>query len=133
MTPLVELLIAALLIVFLAYLVARIRRRRTQIRPNVLAEVDTSRYRAMMEEALLTLDRDPQQAAAQARGIVEEAMRRRGFPDRIDAQQRVKDLRAFNRDAAAAYESAGASLATGGAALGDAVQRYREALEALLH
>jgi hypothetical protein len=70
----------------------------------------------------------PEQAAARARGIAEEVMRRRGFPDRIEPRQRISDLGAHDRDAARALEAANTHLAGGNAdteKLRQVVQHYR--------
>jgi hypothetical protein len=138
MTPIFELLVVVLLVVVLllagiAYMVVRRRGRVARIQPVPLPDGDATRYRALMGEALLLLDRDPQQAAARARGIVDEAMRRRGFPDRIDTHQRVKDLHGFSPQAGAAYESANAHVTAGGPGWRDAARGYSEALNALLN
>ena len=70
----------------------------------------------------------PDQAAARARGIAEEVMRRRGFPDRIEPKQRIRDLGAHDKEAARSLEAASTQQA--GAAgdterLRQMVQHYR--------
>jgi len=116
MTPIFEILLIVGLIALLAYLIAR-RRKQLAIELSTLSENDASRYRTMMDDAVQKLDVNPQQAAAQARGIVEEVMRRRGLRDRIDSAQRVRDLRSINRDAAGAFEAGNIQLAAGGPSL----------------
>jgi hypothetical protein len=77
----------------------------------------------------------PEQAAARARGVVEEVMRRRGFPDRIEPGQRIKDLAGHDREAARSLEAANLDLAEAGGdteRLRRAVQGYRGVLQRLV-
>ena len=75
-----------------------------------LSPEDTTRYLREMEEAEAMFVNDPAQAAARARGVVEEVLRRQGFPDRVDSQQRVADLKRHDSQAAEALKSGAGRL-----------------------
>jgi hypothetical protein len=126
-------LVVVLLVLLLGGLAAR-RGRGQKLRLRELSAADRQRY----ADDFAAVERDfvdhPAQAAARARGLVEELMRRRGFPDRIEPGQRAADLSRHDRAAAKALESANARL---GAAGGDterlrlAVQDYRTVVQRL--
>ena len=119
----------ALLVVVVALLVAMGRRNR---RPAFeLRNLEPAARERYIEE-FAAIERDfvdhPDQAAARARGIAEEVLRRRGFPDRIEPKQRISDLNSHDREAARALESAHTGLlgADGDTErLRQAVQHYR--------
>lgn len=90
---------AAVLVLAVIVVVALARRRRApKLDVNPLQEPDAQRYR----DEFATIERDfvdrPDQAVARARGMVDEVMRRMGFPDRIDAAQKAKDLAGYDRE-----------------------------------
>src|SRR5258708_38516033 len=121
----VVLAIVALLVVY------RSRRPAPDIRGLDAAEVQ--RYTAALVAIEGEFQAQPEVAIGRARGTVEEVMRRMGFPDRVDAAQRGRDLARYDRRAAAAYESAGRDLrAADNASLGRALTGYREVLDRLL-
>lgn len=121
--------IAAVVVVLVMVAVlmsARSRRPRFELRD--LSPEDTLRYVADFESIERVFVDHPQQAAARARGLVEEVMRRRGFPDRIEPSQRVRDLGHHDRDASRALEAASADLRDAGNdtdRLRRVVQHYR--------
>jgi len=125
-------------VVALALLVAAVvvllRRRTPALDLRKLDAAEALRYL----EAFTTAERDfesrPQVATAQARGIVEEVMRRMGFPDRLDAAQKAIDLAAHDRAAAAALASADGALREGDGreSLRRALMGYREVLNRML-
>ncbi|HXA41712.1 MAG TPA: hypothetical protein VNV65_02245 [Candidatus Solibacter sp.] len=120
-----------LVVALLLVLYRRSRRPALDIRRLDAAEVQ--RYTAAFAAIEAEFQAQPQVAIGRARGTVEEVMRRMGFPDRVDAAQRGRDLAAYDRRAAAAYESAGKELRAGdNASLGLAMTGYREVLERLL-
>ncbi len=121
---------AALLIVILVgiavYMSQRSRRPRFELRDLEAGAGD--RY----VEEFVAIEREfvdhPAQAAARARGIAEEVMRRRGFPDRIDPKQRTSDLGYHDREAAHSLQAANTHLSAAGEdteKLRQAVQHYR--------
>lgn len=105
---------------------ARSRRPRFELRD--LSPDDTQRYLADFASIEREFLDHPPQAAARARGLVEEVMRRRGFPDRIEPSQRVRDLGYHDRDASRSLEAANADLRGAGndtERLRRVVQHYR--------
>jgi len=117
------------LVVLLVILVRRGRQPRLVLRDLTPADID--RYNANFAAAEREFVDHPAQSAARARGLVEEVMRRRGFPDRIEPAQRITDLARHDRAAATALESANTNLTS---ASGDTeklrlvVQNYRTVL-----
>jgi hypothetical protein len=126
----------AVLIVALV-IVALTRRKGTPtIEVQPLAEPDTARYLEHMEAVEREFVDNPQQAAARARGLVEEVMRRMGFPDRLEREQRFKDVSHHDTAAAKALQVADVELKkhpNDTEALRRVVQAYREVLRRLLH
>lgn len=123
-------LIAVAVVLVLAGLaVAMSRRRRGPA--FVLRDLEDGAGQRYIEE-FASIEREfvdhPEQAAARARGIAEEVMRRRGFPDRIEPKQRITDLGAHDKEAARSLQAANTNL--GGASndterLRQVVQHYR--------
>lgn len=100
-----------------------------------LAPLDAARYLEEFDAIERHFVDDPQQAAARARGIAEEVLRRMGFPDRIDAEQKARDLARHDGVAAKAVREADADLRNHGGdteRLRQSVQRYRTAVRRLL-
>jgi len=123
---------AAVLLILLVAGLALVRRgRRPRLVLRDLTPADVDRYLANFAAAEREFIDHPAQAAARARGLVEEVMRRRGFPDRIEPQQRIADLSGHDRAAAKALGAANDNLKSGG---GDTeklrlvVQDYRTVL-----
>jgi hypothetical protein len=123
-------LVALALLLFLAS-----RRRRPKLDLHKLEAAESQRYAD--EFAALEQDfvRQPEQSAARARGVCEEVMRRMGFPDRIDSQQRIRDLAGYDREAAAALDAADKELrgsTNDTERLRRIVQQYRKVVNRLL-
>jgi hypothetical protein len=99
-----------------------------------LDAVEAQRYLAAFAGAEGDFELRPEVAIAQARGIVEEVLRRMGFPDRIDATAKARDLAAHDRAAGAALEDADRSLqeSSGRESLHRALTSYRAVLYRLL-
>ena len=115
------------LLVFLAVAVSR-RKRRPAFDLRELEDGAGARY----VEEFAAIEREfvdhPEQAAARARGIAEEVMRRRGFPDRIEPKQRINDLGIHDKEAARSLQSANTNLSGAGQdteKLRQVVQHYR--------
>ncbi|MFN2463810.1 MAG: hypothetical protein ABR573_07925 [Candidatus Dormibacteria bacterium] len=122
------------IVLVLAVLGAR-RARRGRLSLRELTPADTDRYRAAFADLEREFVDRPAQSAARARGLVEEVMRRRGFPDRIEPAQRVTDVSRQNRPAGRALESANGNLVAGPTdteKLRLAVQGYRAVLQWLI-
>ena len=123
--------VAVLLLVILVVAVLARRGRRPRLVLRELTPADIDRYNANFAAAEREFVDHPAQSAARARGLVEEVMRRRGFPDRIEPAQRITDLARHDRQAARALEAANTNLTT---AAGDTeklrlvVQNYRAVL-----
>jgi hypothetical protein len=131
-------ILAALAIVVLAALLLVVARRRggRPIEVQLITVEAAVRYVGEMDLAEGSFVENPRQATARARGIVEEVMRRKGFPDRMDAAQRVKDLDGFDREAARSFKAATQSVQGSEQddteSLRRALKSYREALYRLL-
>lgn len=101
------------------------RRRRPQFELRELEPDAAQRY----VEEFAAIEREfldhPEQAAARARGVAEEVMRRRGYPDRIEPQQRINDLGFHDKEAARYLHAANTNL--GGA--GDKTERLRQVVQ----
>jgi hypothetical protein len=123
-------LVALVILLFLA------RRRRTpRLALHKLDPAEGQRYAD--EFAALEQDfvRQPEQSAARARGICEEVMRRMGFPDRIDSEQRVRDLAGYDREASTSLAAANKELrgsTDDTERLRRIVQEYRKVVNRLL-
>jgi hypothetical protein len=129
-------LLGAIVLVALVLVAAVLlaRRRRPGLEIRKLNAAEAQRYLETLARLEGDFERAPEVAVAQARGLVEEVLRRMGFPDRVDAAQKARDLAAHDRVAAAALEAADRSLRAGGGPgpLADALSRYRKALDHLL-
>ncbi|MDP9326098.1 MAG: hypothetical protein M3O87_06145 [Candidatus Dormibacteraeota bacterium] len=126
---------AAVLVVLALVVVVLRRRRRPRLQVTPLAAADAERYRR--EFAAIEAEREDrsQQAAGRARGLVEEVLRRMGFPDRVDSAQKARDVAAYDREVARLLSQADAEIRAAGAdalRLGHVVGLYRQAIEALL-
>jgi len=120
-------------IVVLLLLVASRRGRGAKLDLRALPPEHASRYLAEMEAAEATFVDNPQQAVARARGLVEEIMRRKGFPDRIDSDQRLRDLQRHDRAAAQSLKEAYAGTnAKNTESMRKALQSYRDVLRRLV-
>jgi hypothetical protein len=128
--------IGVVVVVLILLLVMASRRRRgPKLEVRKLDSVESQRY----VDEFAAIERDfvdhPDQAAARAKGMVEEVMRRMGFPDRIDAQQRIRDLAGHDRNAAASLTAADKDLRDGAGdteRLRRVLQSYRDVLHRLL-
>ncbi len=125
--------VAALALILIVVILAR-RRRRFAVAVRKLDAAEAERYLETFAGAERDLAARPEVAIAQARGIVEEGLRRMGFPDRIDTSQKARDLAAHDRPAAAAMEAAERALREGGdpGSLRRGLASYRVVLERLL-
>jgi hypothetical protein len=109
--------------------------RRPGITLRELSESDIERYQATFATIEGEVETRPQQAAARARGLVEEVLRRLGFPDRVDSAQKARDVARYDRACSALLREADAAIREPGAspeAMRQVVGRYREALNLLL-
>ncbi len=123
-------LLALVLLLFLAS-----RRRKPKLDLHKLEATEGQRY----ADEFAALEQDfihqPEQSAARAKGLCEEVMRRMGFPDRIDSQQRIHDLAGYDREAASALATADKELRGSTAdteRLRRIVQEYRKVLNRLI-
>jgi hypothetical protein len=124
--------VIVVLVILAVVMSARSRRPRFELRD--LPADDTQRYVADFESIEREFINHPEQAAARARGLVEEVMRRRGFPDRIEPAQRIRDLGYHDREASRSLEAANADLHDAGndtERLRRAVQHYRKVFSRL--
>ena len=128
-TRYVAIAVAAVVVVVVLLAVMARRGRGSRLELRELEPAAAQRY----IEEFASIEREfvdhPDQAAARARGIAEEVMRRRGFPDRIEPKQRISDLGSHDRDAGRALEAANTHLAGAGndtERLRQAVQHYRQ-------
>lgn len=125
---------AILLVVLVVAAVLSRGRRGSRLVLRDLTPADVDRYSANFAAAEREFVDHPAQSAARARGLVEEVMRRRGFPDRIEPGQRISDLARHDRQAAKTLEAANTNLASGAddtEKLRLAVQGYRIVLARL--
>jgi hypothetical protein len=116
-----------------AFVILR-RRGRPLVMVRRLDAMEAQRYLAAFASAEGDFESRPEVAVAQARGIVEEVLRRMGFPDRIEATAKARDLSAHDRAAGAALEDADRSLQEGSGreSLCRALTGYRAVLFRLL-
>lgn len=131
----VLLIIVVAIVVIAAIAFAVMRRRRGGLSIQPLPTADAARYLQEMEGIERGFVDDPGQAAARARGIVDEVTRRMGFPDRLDAAQRAKDLSSHDREAGRMMATAGGHLQEhpdDTEKLRQAVQHYRDVLRRLV-
>ncbi|MEA2646061.1 MAG: hypothetical protein QOE92_1144 [Chloroflexota bacterium] len=126
--------IAVLLLLVIAVVVVRgLRKPGIQLRE--LSEADIERYQATFASIEGEAETRPEQAAARARGLVEEVLRRLGFPDRVDSAQKARDVARYDRDCSQLLREADLAIREPGAsaeAMKQVVGRYREALNLLL-
>lgn len=110
----------------------RWRRQTLDLRP--LTAPEGERYLSEFQALDHDFAQHPEASAARARGLVEEVLRRMGFPDRIDRRQKVRDLARHDRDAGRALAAADGLLHAGADAdaLHQAVSSYRRVLDRLL-
>lgn len=128
--------VAVVVVVLILLLVIASRRRRgPKLEVRKLDSLESQRY----IDEFAAVERDfvdhPEDATARAKGIVEEVMRRMGFPDRIDSRQRIRDLAGYDRNAAASLTAADKDLRSGGGdteRLRRILQSYRDVLHRLL-
>jgi uncharacterized protein (TIGR03382 family) len=126
---------AAVLVVVVLLLVLLLRRRRPRLQVAPLAAADAERYRREFAAIEAQLGDRPQPAAARARGVVEEVLRRMGFPDRVDSAQKARDVASYDRALAPLLAEADAEIRAAGVdavRLGHVVGLYRQALDGLL-
>jgi hypothetical protein len=111
-----------------------VRRRRPALELRKLDAAEAGRYVETFAGAERDFEARPEVAIAQARGIVEEVLRRMGLPDRVDGAQKARDLAAHDRGAAAALETADRALREDAdrESLRRALTSYREVLDQLL-
>ena len=111
-----------------------VRRRRPALELRKLDAAEARRYVETFASAERDFEARPEVAIAQARGIVEEVLRRMGLPDRVDGAQKARDLAAHDRAAAAALETADRALHQDAdrESLRRALTSYREVLDHLL-
>jgi hypothetical protein len=129
------LLLAVVLILVVAAAAMLVRRSGRGPSITRLAATEAQRYLQEMEAVVASFVDEPEQAAARARGLVEEVMRRMGFPDRIDRRQRIRDVKGHDRDAARHLSIADTGLREHGGDtehLRKVVQGYRDAMHRLL-
>jgi hypothetical protein len=129
------LVVAAVLLALLAVAVLVIvRRRQPALEVRRLDAAAARRYLETFAAVEREFEARPDVAVGQARGIVEEALRRMGFPDRVDAAQKARDLAAHDRRAGTALEGADRALREDAdrESLRRALTGYREVLDRLL-
>jgi hypothetical protein len=127
--------VAAIVLALVAIaVVVVVRRGRSALEVRRLDAATARRYLETFAGVEGEFEARPEVAVAQARGIVEEALRRMGFPDRVDAAQKARDLVAHDRRAAAALDGADGALREGAdrESLRRALTGYREVLGRLL-
>lgn len=126
--------VVVIVLILLLFMASR-RRRGPRLEVRKLDSLEGQRY----VDEFAAIERDfvdhPDQATARAKGMVEEVMRRMGFPDRIDGQQRIRDLAGHDKTAAASLTAADKDLRDGGGdteRLRRVLQSYRDVLHRLL-
>ena len=126
-------IVVVLVVLVTAVLVAR-RRRAPRLAITPLAAANAARYRADFATVEADLVERPQQAAGRARGLVEEVLRRMGFPDRVDSAQKAKDVASYDREVSRLLAEADVAIRSGtdAAAVTHAVGLYGQALDRLL-
>jgi hypothetical protein len=126
--------VVLLALVLLVFLASR-RRRKPKLDLHKLEAAEGQRYADEFAALEQNFIHEPEQSAARAKGLCEEVMRRMGFPDRIDSQQRIRDLAGYDREAATALATADKELGGGTEGterLRRIVQEYRKVVNRLL-
>jgi hypothetical protein len=134
------LIAAAVIVILVVILVVATMASRRRAAPRLdIRELEAAEAQGYMDQFQAIENEfvnQPEQAVARARGVVEQVMRRMGFPERVDSQQRVKDLSGHNPEAARSLEAAEVDLkgrADDTELLRGALQSYRHVLHRLLH
>jgi hypothetical protein len=126
---------AVLLVVATLVVVLVLRRRQPGLQIAALPRDDAERYRRDFDAIQAQPDDRAGQSAARARGLVEEVLRRMGFPDRVDSAQKARDVAGYDRAVARLLTDADSEIRAAGtdrARLARVVSLYRQALDGLL-
>ena len=131
-----ELLVAAVVVALVLVLaVISVRRGRPKIEVVPLPPADARRYRRDFDAIQAEVADRAQQSAARARGLVEEVLRRMGFPDRVDSAQKARDVASYQPGLARILDAADTEIRAAGTdqvRLERVVSLYRQALDGLL-
>jgi hypothetical protein len=131
-----ELLVAAAIVALVVALaVLSVRRGRPKFEVVSLPPADVDRYRRDFDAIQAEVPDRAQQSAARARGLVEEVLRRMGFPDRVDSAQKARDVASYQPGLARILDAAGTEIRAAGTnqvRLERVVSLYRQALDSLL-
>ena len=126
---------AVFVVVALVVVVLLLRRRRPGLQIAALPRAEAERYRHDFDAIQAQAGNRATQSAARARGLVEEVLRRMGFPDRVDSAQKARDVAGYDRAVARLLTDADAEIRAAGtdrARLTRVVNLYRQALDGLL-
>jgi hypothetical protein len=99
--------IAIIVLVVLALMLSR-RRERVGFEPRVLPPEELAGREQRIDEIERMFVNQPREAVAAARLLVDEMLTRMGYPVRLTAAERARDLAHFNRTHADRIRSAGA-------------------------
>jgi len=124
-----------ILVLLLLALMLLARSRGTTVAVTPLQGPEAQRYITEFDALEQRFVDNPQQAAARARGLTEEVMRRAGFPDRVDQREKIRDLKRHDGTAAGSLEAAERALRQDGndtEGLRQAVKSYRSVIEHLV-
>ena len=131
-----ELLVAAAIVALVVALaVLSVRRGRPKFEVVSLPPADVDRYRRDFDAIQAEVADRAQQSAARARGLVEEVLRRMGFPDRVDSAQKARDVASYQPGLARVLDAADTEIRAAGTdqvRLERVVSLYRQALDSLL-
>jgi len=99
----VAVVVAAIAILLVIALMGVMRRRRRPFPTHVFPENYVEPYERRIEEMERLFVSQPREAVAGARLLVDDMLTRMGYPVRISNEERVRDLRHFNRTHADRY------------------------------
>jgi hypothetical protein len=98
--------IAAVVILAIIIIAAVVRRRRKPFSTRELPGELLGGYENRIPEIEQMFVNQPREAMAAARMLVDDMYTRMGYPARMHASERVRDIRSFNRDHAHRYRMA---------------------------
>jgi hypothetical protein len=127
--------VAVIVAVAVVFALVAIRRRSRGPEVHPLAAADATRYHRDFDAIQEQAAERPQPSAARARGLVEEVLRRMGFPDRVDSVQKARDVAAYDREVSKLLTQADTAIRAPGAGSAEmerVIALYSQALDRLL-
>ena len=99
--------VAVVIVLLVLFLVLRNRGQRPRFEPRALPADEVETREGRIDEIERMFVSRPREAVAAARLLVDEMLTKMGYPVRLTANERARDLRAFNRAHSDRYRAAG--------------------------